>query len=215
MKRMICGMPPASEQPSLEVWYLKGFGLEVSCEPWSMMTIFSFWLSAFLSSFLSFLLSLPKSFFQLCSLSLRFYLVKWRAIKALPSREIVKNKEMARLGYLEKLWESHLWRVLKIVLIMICLGWVHAWFSLEVVGTWTTTTQAVGATDTPLFTSKVISVCGFQPRKDQGTRCLLHSWSCSWAFLFPHEACPSCFCRLFLEWVWYSDCEEEILSSVK
>ena len=44
---------------------------------------------------LSFLLPLLLSFFQLSFLSLSFCLVKWRALKALPPREIAKNHRMA------------------------------------------------------------------------------------------------------------------------
>ena len=80
--------------PFLEVW-CKGLGLEGNCKLWFMRIVFSSWLVAFLSSLLSFLLPLLSSFFQLSFLSLSFCLVKWRALKALPPREIAKNHGLA------------------------------------------------------------------------------------------------------------------------
>ena len=80
--------------PSLEVWR-KGLELEGNCKLWFMRIVFSSWLVAFLSSLLSFLLPLLLSFFQLSFLSLSFCLVKWRALKALPPREITKNHGLA------------------------------------------------------------------------------------------------------------------------
>ena len=99
---------PASEQLSLEVGYYKGLAPEVSCESWAVIHsgCFSFWLSACLSSLLNFCFPFLMIFFQLCSLSLYFCLIKWRAIKASCPREIMRNNGVAKL-YLsreEKMW---------------------------------------------------------------------------------------------------------------
>lgn len=75
------------------------------------------------------------------------------------------------------------------------------------------TTCAVGATLTPFLTSKLNSICGSQPRKEQGTPCLLHSWSHPSAFLFLHETGLSCVCRIFWSGLIYDD-EEGILRTV-
>lgn len=157
--------PSASGQPSLEVGYRKGPAPEESCELRVVIRggCFAFWLSACLSSLLSFQFPFLMIFFQLCSLSPYFCLLKWRTIKASCPREIVKNNAVAKLCYLRELWKSHLWRVLKNSVNMrrICTR-----FCLEEAGAWGTTTRALAATNSPFFTSKVNPMCGFQPRKD-------------------------------------------------
>lgn len=150
----------------VKAWCLKW---AVSHEPQRLL----FFLSAYLSALLSFLLPFLMIFFQLSSLSLYFCLVMWRVIRAFCCpREVVKNNGWQAVFPREAMKTPSL--ALKS---RVNRRWICVRFCVEKAGAWVTTTQAVGAALTLFVTLKMNSTCGLQPRKEQGTWCLLHSWS--------------------------------------
>lgn len=64
------------------------------------------------------------------------------------------------------------------------------------------TTLAVGATHITFCTSEVDPTCGFQPGKDQGTQCLLHSRSRSGDFFPPMKLALRALAGFFIFIFW-------------